>query len=74
MRNSFQGLTAIAKHEMKKNPADGSVFVAMELDPRPPRGHCQRTGLSLADPYSVNKRDNVRTDTRNIATSHQNRD
>jgi len=27
MRKSFQGLTAIAKHEMKQNPADGSVFV-----------------------------------------------
>jgi hypothetical protein len=27
MRKSFQGLTAIAKHEMKKNLADGSVFV-----------------------------------------------
>ena len=27
MRKSFQGLTAIAKHEMEQNPADGSVFV-----------------------------------------------
>jgi transposase len=27
MRKSFQGLTAIAKHEMKGNPVDGSLFV-----------------------------------------------